>query len=79
MLVLILMLLSSFNVVWSFPLFGPSIPKSSTTLNVAALPDLNYGLTDDEFRSWLLEEVKDVPGRQTYDAVYEDSVEAIVK
>ena len=75
----VLLLLSSFNVVWSFTLFGPSIPKSSTTLNVAALPDLNYGLTDDEFRSWLLEEVKDVPGRQTYDTVYQDSVEAIVK
>jgi len=43
------------------------------------LPDLNYGLTDEEFRLWLLNEVKDAPGRNTYDAVFQDSIQAIIK
>lgn len=43
------------------------------------LPDLNYGLSDEEFHAWLHNEVRDAPGRNTYSSAYEDSLNAIVK
>jgi len=42
------------------------------------LPELNYGLSDEEFHSWLFSEIENVPGRDTYSEVYEDSITAIV-
>lgn len=45
----------------------------------SSLPDINYGLSDEEFEAWLLDEVKDCPGRATYSTVYEHSIMAIVK
>eukprot|EP00581_Thalassiosira_minuscula_P014983 CAMPEP_0183732218 /NCGR_PEP_ID=MMETSP0737-20130205/37838_1 /TAXON_ID=385413 /ORGANISM="Thalassiosira miniscula, Strain CCMP1093" /LENGTH=404 /DNA_ID=CAMNT_0025965163 /DNA_START=56 /DNA_END=1267 /DNA_ORIENTATION=- len=61
---------------------GASSSSSSSSLHVAStssLPDLNYGLSDDEFHTWLMGEVKDCPGRNTYSSVYEDSIKAIVR
>ncbi|KAL7544814.1 hypothetical protein ACHAWF_008178 [Thalassiosira exigua] len=52
---------------------------SSFSSPMSTLPDLNYGLSDEDFRSWLMGEVSDCPGRDTYSSVYEDSVDAIVK
>lgn len=46
--------------------------------SIDSLPDLNYGLSDQEFYIWLQEQVQDVPGRQTYSTTYEDSLNAIV-
>lgn len=43
-----------------------------------ALPELNYGLSDEEFHSWLFSEIENVPGRETYSEVYENSLNAIV-
>mmetsp|Transcript_38979 Transcript_38979/g.83190 ORF Transcript_38979/g.83190 Transcript_38979/m.83190 type:complete len:392 (+) Transcript_38979:223-1398(+) len=51
----------------------------SSSLASSSLPDLNYGLSDEEFHDWLMEEVDDCPGRKTYSSVYEDSVKAIVQ
>jgi len=45
---------------------------------IDSLPDLNYGLSDEEFYLWLKEQVQDVPGRNTYSTTYEDSLNAIV-
>lgn len=64
--------------------FITSSSLSTTRLHASqilltSLPDINYGLTDNEFKDWLLEEVKDCPGRNTYSSVYDDSVNAIVK
>ena len=62
-----------------------AISLSTTTrlhaskISLTSLPDINYGLTDNEFKVWLLGEVKDCPGRNTYSSVYDDSVNAIVK
>jgi hypothetical protein len=52
---------------------------SSLNINSLPLPDLNYGLSDGEFHSWLLSEIENVPGRDMYAEVYEDSITAIVK
>ena len=46
--------------------------------SIESLPDLNYGLSDEEFYLWLKEQVQDVPGRNTYSETYEDSLNAIV-
>ncbi len=43
------------------------------------LPDINFGWTDAEFRSWLVTELENVPGRETYSDVYEEAMDAIVK
>mmetsp|Transcript_1494 Transcript_1494/g.2228 ORF Transcript_1494/g.2228 Transcript_1494/m.2228 type:complete len:396 (-) Transcript_1494:28-1215(-) len=43
-----------------------------------SLPDINYGLSDQEFHTWLQEQVQDAPGRNTYASTYEDSLTAIV-
>ena len=51
----------------------------ASQISSTSLPDINYGLTDNEFKDWLLEEVKDCPGRNTYSSVYDDSINAIVK
>ena len=50
-----------------------------STISSSSLPDINYGLSDEEFGAWLLDEVKDCPGRATYSTVYEHSIMAIVK
>lgn len=46
--------------------------------SIDSLPDLNYGLSDEEFYLWLKEQVQDVPGRNTYSTTYEESLNAIV-
>ncbi|KAL9182669.1 hypothetical protein ACHAXT_013321 [Thalassiosira profunda] len=59
-----------------------SVRKTSATFlgaSIPSLPDINYGLTDDEFHAWLCEEVSECPGRKTYSRAYEDSVDAIVQ
>eukprot|EP00985_Skeletonema_marinoi_P034508 scaffold44103_cov161-Skeletonema_marinoi.AAC.5 len=43
-----------------------------------SLPDINYGLSDKEFHTWLQNQVQDAPGRNTYASTYEDSLTAIV-
>ena len=52
---------------------------SSFASSASSLPDLNYGLSDEDFKSWLVEEVQGCPGRNTYSSVYEDSINAIVQ
>ena len=58
-------------------------PRTST-LNIMSssthsLPDINYGLSDEEFHSWLTDEVANCPGRNTYSSVYDDSIDAIIQ
>ena len=43
------------------------------------LPDINYGLSDDEFLAWFTKEVASCPGRKKYSSVYDDSINAIVQ
>ncbi len=45
-------------------------PRASNTGSV--------GLTDDEFRAWLHEQLEDAPARNNYQAVYEKSIDAMV-
>ena len=52
---------------------------SSSHCYATPLPDLNYGLSDEEFHTWLQNEIQDAPGRNTYASTYEDSLTAIVK
>lgn len=54
-----------------------SVTAFSSTSSYS-LPDLNYGLSDEEFYLWLKEQVQDVPGRNTYSTTYEESLNAIV-
>ena len=64
----------------AFVVIRSNLSKShASQISLTSLPDINYGLKDDEFKYWLLEEVKDCPGRNTYSSVYDDSVNAIVK
>ena len=60
------------------PLYPLRQKMSALDVNSSPLPDLNYGLSDVEFHSWLLSEIENVPGRDTYANVYEDSITAIV-
>jgi hypothetical protein len=53
-------------------------PLYASTSVDSSLPDLNYGLSDEEFYNWLQNEVRDAPGRNTYSSTYEDSLNAIV-
>mmetsp|Transcript_16481 Transcript_16481/g.34695 ORF Transcript_16481/g.34695 Transcript_16481/m.34695 type:complete len:400 (+) Transcript_16481:42-1241(+) len=46
---------------------------------LTTLPDINYGLSDDEFHTWIAGEIANCPGRKTYSSVYEDSINAIVQ
>ncbi|KAL7498816.1 hypothetical protein ACHAWT_006673 [Skeletonema menzelii] len=43
-----------------------------------SLPDLNYGLSDKEFHTWLQSQVQTAPGRNTYASTYDDCLTAIV-
>jgi len=52
--------------------------SSSSVDSSSSLPDLNYGLSDEEFHTWLQNEVRHAPGRNTYSSTYEDSLNAIV-
>ena len=58
---------------------APKRVRTTTPFTSSSLPDINYGLSDEEFEAWLLDEVKDCPGRATYSTVYEHSIMAIVK
>ena len=51
----------------------PSVPSTSS------LSDINYGLSDEEFSSWLTNEVAVCPGRTIYSSVYDNAIEAIVE
>ena len=53
--------------------------KFSCAAAPTTLPDINYGLSDEEFHAWLMDEVSDCPGRNTYSSAYEDSLNAIVQ
>ena len=54
--------------------------RSAVASSISSLPDLNYGLSDEDFKSWLVEEVQGCPGRNTYSSVYdEDSINAIIQ
>lgn len=50
-----------------------------STKNRHPMPDLNVGLTDDEFQSLLRSELKSAPGRETYSDVYDGAIDAIIK
>lgn len=58
------------------PFHSPTASRRAASIS---LPDINYGLSDDEFQAWLYEQIQDVPGRATYDEVYRDAIQAIVK
>ena len=64
---------------------SPPLPKklewqeSKTFCRVSSCAPFDYGLSDDEFATWLMDELKDCPGRLKYSSVYEDSVYAIVQ
>jgi len=62
---------------------GPSIIGQTVTVldasSASSLPDLNYGLSDEDFSSWLTGEMCNCPGRDTYSSVYDDSIKAIVQ
>ena len=42
-------------------------------------PDSSFGLTDDEFASWLSTELADAPGRDVYETTFDSAILAIVK
>ena len=56
-----------------------SLDEPAPSTPSASLPGVDYGLTDEQFTSWLTQEVENCPGRQTYASVYEDSIKAIVQ
>jgi hypothetical protein len=49
------------------------------TASTTELPDLDIGLSDEDFHSWLESEFETVPNRQRYDHIYRDALQAIVK
>eukprot|EP00574_Skeletonema_japonicum_P005589 CAMPEP_0201727984 /NCGR_PEP_ID=MMETSP0593-20130828/14366_1 /ASSEMBLY_ACC=CAM_ASM_000672 /TAXON_ID=267983 /ORGANISM="Skeletonema japonicum, Strain CCMP2506" /LENGTH=403 /DNA_ID=CAMNT_0048219953 /DNA_START=106 /DNA_END=1317 /DNA_ORIENTATION=- len=51
---------------------------SSSLCKATSLPDLNYGLSDEEFHTWLQNQLQNAPGRNTYASTYQDSLTAIV-
>ncbi|KAL7532289.1 hypothetical protein ACHAXR_004540 [Thalassiosira sp. AJA248-18] len=56
--------------------------RSATFIHASSstsLPDLNYGLSDEEFYNYFMDEVKDCPGRQTYSSVFVNATQAIVQ
>ena len=53
--------------------------RSALSSSTSSLPDINYGLSDEEFHAWLTQQISNCPGRNTYSSVYEDSINAIVK
>lgn len=53
---------------------------SASALNSAISPQTepHFGLSDEEFKTWLSSELENVPGRNIYSDVYEASITAIV-
>ncbi|KAK1746231.1 hypothetical protein QTG54_002838, partial [Skeletonema marinoi] len=62
----------------AFILNTSCVNQSPSRCYATSLPDINYGLSDQEFHSWLQIQVQDAPGRNTYASTYEDSLTAIV-
>ena len=54
------------------------LPHATKRISLPHLPDLNYGLSDEEFKIWLTSQIENVPGRHLYSDVYEDSIKAII-
>lgn len=63
---------------FTFTIHPPPKQVTSLSAKVQPLPDINFGLTDDEFQSWLTSQIENVPGRATYSKVYQDAIQAIV-
>mmetsp|Transcript_27739 Transcript_27739/g.47128 ORF Transcript_27739/g.47128 Transcript_27739/m.47128 type:complete len:393 (-) Transcript_27739:35-1213(-) len=62
----------------AFILNTSCVNQSPSRCYATSLPDINYGLSDKEFHTWLQNQVQDAPGRNTYASTYEDSLTAIV-
>lgn len=64
---------------YSKPAVSLAVTSINASSSTSSLPDINYGLTDEEFHAWLSQEVANCPGRKTYSSVYEESLNAIVE
>lgn len=58
---------------------GQTINRKGRMCVIESPPDSSVGLTDDEFVSWLSEELADAPGRDVYTTTFDSAILAIVK